>query len=53
MEKTGGVTEPISYVLLFSHIPLLSKQMLAIEYHIYIWQVSLQLSCGDTCQIWM
>ena len=27
--------------------------MLAIEYHVHIWQVSLQLSCGDTCQIWM
>ena len=27
--------------------------MLAIEYHVYIWQVSRQLSCGDTCQIWM
>ena len=26
---------------------------LAIEYHVYIWQVSSQLSCGDTCQIWM
>ena len=24
---------------------------LAPEYHLYIWQVSLQLSCGDTCQI--
>ena len=24
-----------------------------IEYHVYIWQVSPQLSCGDTCQIWM
>ena len=22
----------------------------AVEYHIYIWQVSLQLSCGDTCR---
>ena len=29
------------------------KHALAIEYHIYIWQVSPQLSCGDTCQIWM
>ena len=29
------------------------KHMLAIEYHFYIWQVSPQLSCGDTCQIWM
>ena len=27
--------------------------MLAIEYHIYIWQVSPQLSCSDACQIWM
>ena len=27
--------------------------MLAIEYYVYIWQVSPQLSCGDTCQIWM
>ena len=29
------------------------KHALAIEYHVYIWQVSPQLSCGDTCQIWM
>ena len=27
--------------------------MLAIELHVHIWQVSPQLSCGDTCQIWM
>ena len=27
--------------------------MLAIEYHVIIGQVSPQLSCGDTCQIWM
>ena len=38
---------------LLSQIPVLSKQMLGIEYQIYIWQVSLQLSCSDTCQIWM
>ena len=25
--------------------------MLAIEYHIHIWKVSPQLSCGGTCQI--
>ena len=29
------------------------KHTLAIEYHVHIWQVSPQLSCGDTCQIWM
>ena len=27
--------------------------MLAIVYHVHIWQVLPQLSCGDTCQIWM
>ena len=27
--------------------------MLAIEYHVHIWQVLSQLSCGDTRQIWM
>ena len=26
--------------------------MLAIEYHVHIWQVLPQLSCGDTCQIY-
>ena len=29
------------------------RYMLAIEYHVHIWQVSPQLSCGDTCQKWM
>ena len=29
------------------------KHTVAIEYHIHIWQVSPQLSCGDTYQIWM
>ena len=27
--------------------------MLAIEYHVHIWQVSPQLSRADTCQKWM
>ena len=27
--------------------------MLAIEYHVYILQWLLQLSCCNTCQIWM
>ena len=27
--------------------------MSAIVYHVHIWQVLAQLSCGDTCQIWM
>ena len=41
---------PFRYI---PHFPLLSKQTLAIEYLVYISQVSPQLSCGDTCQIWM
>ena len=37
----------------FPNFPQLSKHTLAVEYHFYIWQVSPQLSCGETCQIWM
>ena len=48
-----GVTKPISSVPLFSEFLEMSKESLAIEYHVYIWQVSPQLSCGDICQIWM
>ena len=29
------------------------KHTLPIKYHVCIWQMSPQLSCGDTCQIWM
>ena len=52
--KAGvGVTKPISSVPLFSEFLEMSKESLAIEYHVYIWQVSPQLSCDDICQIWM
>ena len=37
----------------FPNLSALWIHTLAIEYHVYIWQVSPQLSCGDTCQIWM
>ena len=37
----------------FPKVSTLSKDTLYIENHVYIWQVSTQLSCGDTCQIWM
>ena len=37
----------------FLNVSALSKHKLDIEYHLYIWQVSPQLICGDTCQIWM
>ena len=48
-----GLLSQFSPFRYFPHFPLLSKQTLAVEYHVYIWQVSPQLSCGDTCQIWM
>ena len=41
---------PVHYFLIFS---ALSKHTIDIEYHLNIWQVPPQLSCGDTCQIWM
>ena len=37
----------------FPNFSALSKHTVAIAYHVYIWQVSPQLSCGDTWQIWM
>ena len=51
--RGGGLLSQFSPFRYFPHFPLLSKQTLAIEYHVYIWQVSPQLSYGDTCQIWM
>ena len=53
MIQGWGLLNQFSPFRYFPHFPLLSKQTLAIEYHVYIWQVSPQLSCGDTCQIWM
>ena len=41
---------PFRYFPKFSTSP---KYMLAIEYHVHIWQVLPQLSCGDACQICM
>ena len=40
-----GLLSEISPFRYFPHAPLLSKQTLAIEYQVYIWQVSPQLSC--------
>ena len=50
-----GDTKPISPVPgdYFPSFSALGIYVLAIEYHVYIWQVSPQLSCCDTCQIWM
>ena len=44
-----GQLPPFRYFLNFS---ALSEHTLPIEYHVYIWQVSPQLSCGGTCQIY-
>ena len=48
-----GITKPISPFSYFPNFSTSPKYMLAIEYHVHIWQVSPQLSCSDTCQIWM
>ena len=49
----GGGTKPIfSVPLIFLIFSPSSKHWLPIEYHVHIWQVSPQLSCGDTSQIW-
>ena len=37
------------YLLFFRII----KALFTCVYHLHIWQVSLQLSCSDTCQIWL
>ena len=42
-----GLLSQFSLFRYFPHFPLLSKQTLAVEYHVYIWQVSPQLSCGE------
>ena len=47
-----GVTKPISSDPLFSRFSAMWIYTLAIEYHVYAWQVW-PLSCGDTCQIWL
>ena len=47
----GGITKPISSISSFSNFSQHSENTLVIEYHVYIWQVSLQLSCSGTCQI--
>ena len=49
-----GVTKLISYIPLFSEFFSIVKthDSCWISRSCYIWQVSPQLSCGDTCQIW-
>ena len=50
-----GVPKPISKVPIFFQFFTIVKTLhawLAIEYYVHTWQVSLQLSCSDTYQIW-
>ena len=51
--RGGGLLSQFPPFPYFPHFSALWIYTLAIEYHVYIWQVSPQLSCGDTCQIWM
>ena len=51
--RSGGLQSQFSPFRYFPNLSALSKHTVDIEYHVYIWQVLPQLSCGDTCQIWM
>ena len=48
-----GLLSQFSPFRYFPNFWAMLRQTLAIEYHVFIWKVSPQLSCGDTCQIWM
>ena len=52
IEQGWGLLSRFPPFRYFPNFSALSKHTLDIEYHVYIWQVSPQLSCGDTCQIW-
>ena len=51
--KGGDNTTIASVPLFFPNFSAFSKHTLAIEDTVYIWQVSPQLICGGTSQIWM
>ena len=48
-----GVTKRIPRFHWFYTFLEVSKYCVPIEHHVHIWQVSSQLSCGDTYRIWM
>ena len=52
LELSGGRKSNFLSANIF-HTFRIIKTHLPTEYHIHIWQVPLQLGCGDTCQIWM
>ena len=48
-ESGVGVTNPTSSIPLFFQFFMIVKNTLTVKYRVYIWQVSPQLCCGDTC----
>ena len=52
-DQGWGLLSRFPQIRCFPCVSTLPKYMLALEHHVYIWQVLPQLSCGDTCQIWM
>ena len=48
-----GLLGQFSRFRYFPNFSSLSKHTLAVKYRVYIWHVSPQLSCGDTCQMSM
>ena len=51
--QTWGLLSQIPPFRYFPNFSALPKHTLTIEYQIHIWRVSAQISCSDTCQIWM
>ena len=47
-----GLLSLLSPFRYFPHFSGWPKHWLLVRYHVHIWQVSPQLSCGDTWQIW-
>ena len=52
-EQGWGALNQFPLLRYVTNILALWKRTSTIEYLVYIWQVLLQLSCGDTCQIWI
>ena len=48
-----GLPKLCLFIFLLGIFLILQNCFLNSLNHIHIWQVSLQLSCSDTCQIWM
>ena len=49
----GGTEANFADFSVKSNSAFCKKYLLGLLYHIHIWQVSPQLSCDDTCQIWV